>query len=57
MNYSMTFKKKKKKGRSNKFENTLIDEKAINDFILLRTEWLFLLFTPLIDFLETIFYY
>lgn len=50
-------KKKKKKGRSNKFENTLIDEKAINDFILLRTEWLFLLFTPLIDFLETIFIY
>lgn len=25
-------------GRSNKFENTLIDEKAMNDFILLRTE-------------------
>lgn len=27
-----------KKGRSNKFENTLIDEKAMNDFIFLRTE-------------------
>lgn len=30
--------KYKKMGRSNKFENTLIDEKAMNDFILLRTE-------------------
>lgn len=28
----------KKMGMSNKFENTLIDEKAMNDFILLRTE-------------------
>lgn len=28
----------KKMGRSNKFENTLIDEKAMNDFILLKTE-------------------
>lgn len=30
--------KYKKMGMSNKFENTLIDEKAMNDFILLRTE-------------------
>lgn len=28
--------KYKKMGRSNKFENTLIDEKAMNDFILLH---------------------
>lgn len=32
------FPNTKKMGRSNKFENTLIDEKAMNDFILLRTE-------------------
>lgn len=32
-----------KKGRLNKFENILIDEKVMNDFIFLRIELMFII--------------